>query len=69
MDENYMHPEIKDQAVIISENFQCLILNLSTCTIVIHIFWKFSKVKVNEPIKFYQIQHLKCNEQCIDTMQ
>ncbi len=28
---------------IISENFQCLILNLRTCTIVIHtIFWKFS---------------------------
>ncbi len=33
-------------AVIISENFQWLILNLRTCTIVIHtIFWKFSNLR------------------------
>ncbi len=39
MDENCMHPEIKF--------FRCSILNLRTCTIVIHtIFWKFSKLRL-----------------------
>ncbi len=35
---------------IISENFQCLIMNLRTCTIVIHtIFWKFPKLRLTSP--------------------
>ena len=36
--------------IIISENFQCLIPNLRTCTIVIHtIFWKFLKLRLTSP--------------------
>ncbi len=48
----YGHPltGIGLKAVIISENFQCLILNLRTCSIVIHtIFWKFSKLRLTSP--------------------
>ncbi len=49
---SYGHPLTGNgqKAVIISENFQCLILNLRTCNIVIHtIFWKFSKLRLRSP--------------------
>ena len=41
MDVNYMHPEIKDQGMI---------LNLRTCTVVIHnILWKFANLRLTSP--------------------
>ncbi len=45
-----------EKTVIISEDFWCLILNLRTCTVVIH---TICKPPVNAPIGSYQIQHLK----------
>ncbi len=57
MDVDYMHPEIKDQGMkvlweyYISEDFWCLILNLRTCTVVIHtIFWNFINPRLTSPL-------------------
>ncbi len=50
IDVNYMHPEIKDQGMKVSEDFLCLILNLRTCTVVIHtILWKFANLRLTSP--------------------
>ncbi len=55
MDENY----------IISENFQCLILNLRTCIIVIYtIFWKFSKLRLTSPSGPIRYSILTCQGVC-----
>ncbi len=49
------------KAITISENFQCLILNLRTCTIVIHtIFWKFSKLRLTRPSGPIRYSILNC---------
>ncbi len=54
MDENYMHPEIKDQAPKVlwesKDMYHCHP----------HHFLEIFETQVNEPIVSYQIHHLKC---------